>query len=203
MSAPLKKAPYFKDICLFEYNDILKSFGYDYINDDSLVGVRFLKNDCFFEISYYPEDFPNYIPIFYLGYNYTTDNNTKPIKKITNIWSFIPDDYRHSISYKKFSNEVELKIILKNVLEKYFFEYLAPVLKNESILKEKIINDEIDSKNIEKKNTHMLLKKKAETAFFARRYSDAIELYSKIEEMELTVKDRKHIIFAKQYLKRD
>jgi hypothetical protein len=202
VSGPLVEAEYFKNTCISIFSDLLNELGYTYYNNKKIIGVRYVKENYFFEISYYPEDFPNYIPIITVGYYEDNSKFIDGIRRATNIWNFIPITNQIDVACKNtFSNQHELEKLLIISMNQYVKIYLVPILKDTQLIKNQIDENDQENKKQDYLNNISILKQQAGKSLFARKYKDVLKTYSKIDPSELSANDKKRIELAIKYLK--
>lgn len=192
MTAPLVKVPYFKDVCC----DILAAFmarhGFTIQNNDKFDGVIFKKESLVVQISYWPEDFPDYIPV--VNICYTDGKNFSGV----GLWKAIPESADVNYSSWQFRNEDELRASIIKLRDKVLAVY-SPQLWQDNFNLKRIIS-ESEAYLLQEEENRILneLKERATVAFKAGDYKEAISLYSKLPQTSLSQIDLKRISISKK-----
>lgn len=96
-------------------------------NKTKIGGAFFKKGDLFVEISYIPENAPNYSPSIIVGIGSDKYDNLGQTTGIP-AWRVLPEDGEaRKYSFWKFSNEIELENVLKKIEAEILEKHMRPL----------------------------------------------------------------------------
>lgn len=98
-------------------------------------GLRFHRRNVFLDITYYPEDCPDYSAMVNLG---VTDADGASQAEVSfGLWLVIPEDViERRYSLWTFSSEEEALVVMKRVRDRVVKQYLPPLLDDEKRIRE-------------------------------------------------------------------
>jgi len=170
-------------------------YGFELLRVDE-TEVVYNKSNIFLKISYWPEDSPNFILMFGIGF-IKHEGDSITYDEI-GLWRVLPEDKERLMF--QFSLKEELEMCIYRFLNEILEQYAKPLWDNPIKLKDmiKTYND-IRISDTEERIREMN-RIKARQAYKSKEYEKAIELFDLVDEKYLNVVEKKMYCLCKREL---
>ena len=194
-------AAYFGRVCAEVFDDFLSSYGFSRVREEKELGVVYRRDEVFLEFTYWPEDYPRYLPMVGIGF-FERSTEGRACRRGVSLWSTVPEaaPERHE-ELSKFSSELELRAILNRIRETVILKYGRPAWEQPTRLREIVVSKQKEEATTRVEAKIADLRREAKTAFDGGKYQDVIIAYSKIPEPAMSAIDRKRLVVAKKRMR--
>jgi hypothetical protein len=200
MGGTLVKATYFEQVCHEVFDDFLHEEGFIIKGINEAGGVIYVKDSIFIEITYYPEDAPDYSPMVGIGI-FKENRKGQSIMNGVSLWTAILEAkpmWNYNLCH--FTNKDGLHKCLVRLRDELLLEYRELLWNNPNRLKKLIEKEEQEMRLLEAKELDEELRQEAEDAFRSANYEKAISLYTKVDVSKLSPSDLKRLQIAKKQI---
>lgn len=184
------RADYFENACRSLLDDVMLHNGFQGLaGEDHGVGVVYVRDDRFFEISYYLEDSPDYVPMTSVGLRVERPCGGCAFDGI-GLWKLLPKDHPGMRSpIKRFRSEPELRAVVERLRDELIVPFALPLLDHPSRLPELLASQHAERMDRFKKESEDQWIAEARAAYARCDFDAALRFYARVRPDRLLRSD--------------
>lgn len=196
--APL---PFFKVACREALDKYLTLYGFHEVSINTPIGIVYRNDDIALTIDYLLEDAPRYR--VQIGVGFLTSQGGYSREVSLGLWYFIPQKQSQMAYWEwTWSDSVQLVNVLNRICETVFPAYLVPLIQDPREIQKALLrwkNEQAAKREQHVTNSKV---KQALRAFQEQRYAEALKIYQELNDVDVSLIDRKRIDYALKQMRK-